>query len=48
MILVIDANPFIAGFLRNSISRKIILSEKVLLHAPDWLNDEFKRNEYEE
>lgn len=47
MILVIDANPFFAGFLRNSVSRKIILSEKIVLYSPDWLNDEFKRNEYE-
>ena len=47
MILVIDANPFIAGFLRNSTSRQIILSEKILLYFPDWLIDEFERNESE-
>lgn len=47
MILVIDANPFIAGFLRNSTSRHIILSEKILLYSPDWLIGEFERNESE-
>src|SRR3990167_9388768 len=47
MILVIDANPFIAGFLRNSTSRQIILSEKIFLYSPDWLIDEFERNESE-
>lgn len=47
MILVIDANPFIAGFLRDSTSRKIILSEKVTLYSPDWLVKEFERNESE-
>lgn len=44
MILVIDANPFIAGFLRNSTSRRIILSDKVMLCSPDWLIDELDRN----
>ena len=47
MILVIDANPFIAGFLRNSTSRQIILSDKVILYSPEWLTDEFERNEEE-
>ena len=47
MILVIDANPFIAGFLRDSTSRRIILSEKVKLFSPDWLTNEFERNESE-
>ena len=47
MILVIDANPFIAGFLRNSTSRKIILLEKIILYSPDWLIAEFDRNESE-
>lgn len=47
MILVIDANPFIAGFLRNSTSRRIMLSDKVVLYSPDWLIDEFERNETE-
>ena len=47
MILVIDSNPLIAGFLRNSTSRKIILYEKVVLHSPDWLISEFERNESE-
>ena len=47
MQLVIDANPFIAGFLRNSTSRKIILSEKVNLCSPSWILEEFKRNESE-
>ncbi len=47
MLLIIDANPFIAGFLRNSTSRKLILSEKVVLHSPDWLMAEFERNESE-
>ena len=47
MILVIDANPFIAGFLRNSTSRQIILSELVILYSPDWLIAEFERNESE-
>ena len=47
MILVIDANPFIAGFLRNSTSRQIIMLEKVISHSPDWLIDEFERNEQE-
>ena len=47
MILIIDANPFIAGFLRNSTSRRIILSEKLKLYSPDWLIAEFERNESE-
>ena len=47
MILVIDANPFIAGFLRNSGSRLIILSGKVRLYSPDWIEQEFNRNEKE-
>lgn len=47
MPLVIDVNPFIAGFLRNSTSRRLILSERVLLHSPDWLTAEFERNEPE-
>lgn len=47
MRLVIDANPFIAGFLRDSTSRKIIFSEKIVLFSPDWLKDEFERNEAE-
>ena len=47
MILVIDANPFIAGFLRNSTARKAILSDKVMLYSPDWLIDEFEKNEPE-
>lgn len=45
MQLVIDANPFIAGFLRDSASRRIILSEKVVLFSPSWLLEEFQRNE---
>src|SRR3989338_4705826 len=47
MILVIDANSFIAGFLRNSSSRSIILSDKVKLYSPDWIKQEFDRNERE-
>ncbi len=47
MILVIDANSFIAGFLRDSMSRRIIVSDKVKLFSPDWLEQEFNRNEYE-
>ena len=47
MILVIDANPFIAGFLRNSSARLIILSEKVILNSPDWIKQEFDNNEDE-
>lgn len=47
MILVIDANPFIAGFLRNSTSRKIILSDQLILYSPDWIITEFERNEIE-
>ena len=47
MILVIDANAFIAGFLRNSTARRLILSEKLILHSPDWLVNEFERNESE-
>ena len=47
MILVIDANPFIAGFLRNSASRQAMLSEKLILYSPDWLIAEFERNESE-
>lgn len=47
MILVIDANSFIAGFLRNSTSRQIILSDEVTLYSPEWLVDEFDRNEEE-
>src|SRR3989339_873686 len=47
MILVIDANPFIAGFLRDSTSRRIILSDSVKLYTPDWLVAEFERNEFE-
>ena len=47
MILTIDANPFIAGFLRDSTSRRIMLSEKVVLYSPDWLIAEFERNEVE-
>src|SRR3989338_617962 len=46
MIIVVDANPFIAGFLRNSFSRKILLSEKIVLHAPAWMKEEFERNEH--
>ena len=45
MLLVIDANPFIASFLQDSFSRKILLSEKVTACAPAWLKDEFERNE---
>ena len=47
MILIIDANPFIAGFLRNSTSRQVMLSEKLTLYSPDWLIAEFERNESE-
>ena len=47
MILVIDANPFIAGFLRNSTARKIILSDRITSFSPNWLIDEFERNESE-
>ena len=47
MELVIDANSFIAGFLRDSKSRLIILSSKVQLYCPDWLEQEFNRNEKE-
>ncbi len=47
MILVIDANSFIAGFLRNSTSRQIILSGDVALYSPKWLVDELERNEDE-
>ncbi len=47
MILIIDANSFIAGFLRNSTSRQIILSDEVILYSPKWLVDEFERNEDE-
>jgi len=45
MRLVIDANPFISGFLRDSATRKIMLSEKIQLYSPDWMKDEFERNE---
>ena len=47
MRLVIDANPLIAGFLRDSTSRKIIFSNEIILFSPDWLRDEFDRNETE-
>ena len=47
MFLVIDANSFIAGFLRDSVSRKIILHENITLYSPKWLRDEFDRNERE-
>ncbi len=47
MILVIDANCFIAGFLRNAISRQIILSDEVALFSPSWLVDELNKNELE-
>ena len=47
MIAVIDANSFIAGFLRDSTSRKLILSDKLTLFSPDWLINEFERNESE-
>lgn len=47
MILVIDANPFIAGFLRDSSARLIILSDKVRLNSPDWIKQEFDNNEEE-
>ena len=47
MLLVIDANPFIAGFLRNSASRRIILSDGVELFSPEWLLKEFEKNEFE-
>ena len=45
MILVIDANPFISGFLRDSINRKVLLSDKLTLYSPEWLLAEFERNE---
>src|SRR3989344_1394610 len=45
MRLVIDANPFFAGFLRDAASRRIILSENVVLCSPAWLKEEFTRNE---
>src|SRR3989344_282831 len=47
MDLVIDANPFISGFLRDSINRKVMLSDKINLYSPEWLLAEFKRNESE-
>ena len=47
MILVIDANPFISGFLRNSTSRQVIISDKVILYSPEWLITEFENNESE-
>lgn len=45
MLLVIDANPFISGFLRDSVTRKIMLSQHIVLYAPEWLKEEFERNE---
>ena len=47
MLIVVDANPFIASFLQDSSSRKILLSEKITIYSPAWLKDEFERNEFE-
>jgi len=47
MDLIIDANPFIAGFLKDAASRKIMLLSKLHLYSPDWLEHELSRNEKE-
>ena len=47
MDLVIDANPFIAGFLKDSTSRRIMLLSKLHLYSPDWLEHELSSNEKE-
>ncbi len=48
MKIVIDANVFFAAFLRkNSDVRKIMISPHVELYSPEWLLEEFDKNQRE-
>ena len=47
MRLVIDTNRIMAGLLKDSTSRKIILNNHFLFYAPDYLETElFRHREY--
>lgn len=47
MKLVIDTNRIMAGFLRDSTSRKIILHDAFSFYAPDYIETElFKHRSY--
>jgi len=47
MKLVIDTNRIMAGLLKESTSRKIILNNHFLFYAPDYIETElFKHREY--
>ncbi len=47
MKLVIDTNRIMAGLLKESTSRKIILDGQFLFYAPDYIKTElFKHREY--
>jgi predicted nucleic acid-binding protein len=47
ILLVIDTNRIMAGLLRSSISRKIILNDNFSCYAPDYIETELtKHREY--
>jgi predicted nucleic acid-binding protein len=47
ILLVIDTNRIMAGLLRSSISRKIILNDNFSFYAPDYIKTELtKHREY--
>lgn len=45
MRLVIDSNRLVAGILKDSISRRIILNERFEFYSPDYLVVEVKKHE---
>ncbi len=45
MRLVIDSNVFVAGVLKDSLSREIILNERFKFYSPDYLVVEVKKHE---
>ena len=44
MILIVDTNRIIAGLLRDSTSRKILLNKKFEFYAPDYLLFEIQKH----
>jgi len=43
MLLVVDANILIAALIKNSDTRKLLLSEELILIAPEFLLEEIKK-----
>lgn len=44
MKLVVDANIFISAFLKDSLTRELILDRRLELYSPEFLLEEFKKH----